>query len=280
LAADFAYGSANAAFAIGEPGRLEAVLRPAVEQGRVAVELPTYPNRPDSAIAAWLLAWPSDEIGLMSFVRAGENRSSNEWKIAWPFYSGGVEHDLEITEIHHDVDVPEIRLYEGRIGSIKITAFDTFCAGCSRLIGVDDFLQTRLCGWASWLRRGATEPYRFMPEDVSSSLREAFRETFETEGALEIHTDKLVSLIPALSAPSPLYEIRSPVKVVREITSLPNMRAWMLTLAIGQPDPVEQPGAQDIDIDLCVTEYAWRNAEPPQIGDPVEGVIWLQLMFR
>jgi len=277
--ADFAYGAANAALGLNDPERLREIIPVAIGNGTLARTILTYPNRPDSAPAAWLLAWPSPDHGLMSFIGAGKNGGARQWEISWPFSHAGIEHDFEIVDVYHDEDVPEIRLYEGIVGGHRLTVFDTYCEGCFSLIGVDDYWRTRIGGWASWLRRGSTEPHRFTPEQVSPDMREAFRETFEAEGVLVIHTDQLVSLFPAGHRASPLYELRSPVEAVRDGPPVLDMPSWILTVMIAREDPTIDAAETDVSIELTVTAESWRETTLPQVGDVVEGVVWLQAEF-
>ncbi len=103
----------------------------------------------------------------------------------------------------------------------------------------------------------------------------ACRRRFEREGELVIHIDQMAAFFPATGAPSPLHEVRSPVKAVREGISLLGMSVWTLTLTIARPED----GDTDLDIEVSVTSSIWKGAAPKE-GDAVQGLVWLQATFE
>jgi hypothetical protein len=274
-AADFAYSHAIGALGLDAPGWFEEVITVAIEQGVLAATLRQEPSDLASPADAWLLAWPTVEGGLMSCITAGRDGAANQFAVAWPFATAGIVQQIDITAVHADEDCGFVRLCQGTVDGVSLTAFDTFCAGASRPIAAGDRVSARLHAWAVSAERGSTEPHRFRPEDVSDSVREAFRETFERDGILVIHTDRLVALFPRRSVPSPLYEYRSPVKAVRESAPLLGMSVWILTLTVGRSEDDDS----DLDIELSVTSGIWKGP-PPQPGDAVQGILWLQASFE
>jgi hypothetical protein len=106
-------------------------------------------------------------------------------------------------------------------------------------------------------------------------MREGFREAFERHGELVLHTEQLAAFFPISGDPSPLHEIRSPVKHVREGTPLLGLSVWVLTLTIARAGD----GETDLDVELSVTSAVWEGLAP-RPGDAVQGLIWVQAVFE
>ena len=263
MAADFAWWAGTAALGLDAPGRLERILPEAVQQADLAAMLGGDP--PTTA----LLAWPSRAGGLMSCIRMGREGANNEFVVAWPFATTGVAHRMVIGAIHADEDCGALRLIQGQINDHSLVVLDSGCTFADARVGTT--IDVRLHGWVARLEPAPTEPIRLHPDKVNDSMRGAFREAFERDGELVLHTDQLVAVIPGSGAPTPLYEFRAPVQAVREGIALPGVEAWTLTIAIFRSDDRDET----LDIELTLTDAIWQG-EPPQVGQPVQGLLWLQ----
>lgn len=261
---DFGYWAGSAALGLDSAGQLERLL-PVVQEAKLFANLGGDPPN------AFLLAWPDRDFGLMSCIATGQHGQSNQFVVAWPFVSYGLDHRAIVTAIYEDDDCDALRLLDMEIEGISFTAFDAFCGATSRLVTVGSDIPVRLHAWAISAERASSDPIRYKPEDVSPSMREAFAEAFERDGELVFQTDQMVALLPRVEGTSPLYEFQSPIKAVRDGRPLLDMATWVLTIAIARPDDSEET----VDIELTVTGARWDGA-PPQPGESIHGILWLQ----
>lgn len=270
--AEFVFGDGLTALGVDLGEGFEPFITRVVQEAELAANLPVAPDSGEQA--GFLLAWPDQEAGVVACI-ASQPDGTNALAAAWPFARYGVAGALTILRVHHDEDFPLIRLYEGEIGSAAINVFDTFCAGASRAIRPGDKVTARMHGWAVRMEPASTEPIILGPDKLSAELREQFRETLERDGKVVFHTETWVSLIPLAGGKSPLHELRSPVKAVREGPRLPGLSTWVLTLTLARSADC----TVDHDIEVSVTSAVWKGAAPAP-GDAVQGLVWIQAAFE
>ena len=81
----------------------------------------------------------------------------------------------------------------------------------------------------------------------------------------------MAALVPISEWDSDDYQFRGPVKSVKEIEML-GQTGWKVraTLLRHLSDDSES------DLDIIITSKVWKDKSPPQIGDDIEGTLWLQ----
>lgn len=79
----------------------------------------------------------------------------------------------------------------------------------------------------------------------------------------------MVAFLPALPC-SPLHELRAPIRAVRAGEPLLGMPVWVLTVLFMRDDDDE-----GLEMELRVSGAVWEGPAP-EIGDDVEGIIWVQ----
>lgn len=269
--ADFAYGDALHVL-WGDDH--ERVLPIVIEKGTVVVTLHAPEGKGDGEPEGWLIAWPGMDQGIVAMIRAGRDGASNEFLAGWPISSGGVLHELLITDVLMDEDCSLLRLYECSVRGVSMDLFDSLCAGSQRGLASGDRIMGRVHGWATMLERAPGEPIVIAPEDASPDMRQAFSKDFERDGKLVIHTEELACLLPTSWAGScPLHEVQGIVRAVRTGPPILGRSVFVLTTTVVRPDN------GDIDIDISVTSEIWRG-DDPHVGDVVRGIVWLQIMFE
>jgi hypothetical protein len=66
------------------------------------------------------------------------------------------------------------------------------------------------------------------------------------------------------------YSFRGPVKSVKAAPEILGQPGWIARVT------VMRFGEQDADLDILITRRAWQGSEPPQLGQDIEGTLWLQ----
>lgn len=66
------------------------------------------------------------------------------------------------------------------------------------------------------------------------------------------------------------YNFRAPIKAVTEFTGWLGQDGWRVKAT------VMRFGDTDADLDILITRRAWRGDAPPQVGQDIEGSLWLQ----
>jgi hypothetical protein len=265
--ADFGYGDAlNALW--GDGG--EKFLTIVVEQGVVAADIPAASGER----AGWLIAWPDISWGIRAFIAVVDGGAANEFVAAWPYAATGTRHDMRIEVIHSDVDSSLVQLFETRVRGVPLTVFDVSCAGAQHGLMIGETYPVRLSAWATMLERAPTDPIVFKPDQVNDAMREAFREVFEREGQLVIHTSEMSALLSHGQSPSPLHEIQGPVTTVRLGPPLLGLTIWILTVTVARPDD-----GDELNVEIIVTSEIWQG-DDPKVGEPVRGIAWFQATFE
>lgn len=98
----------------------------------------------------------------------------------------------------------------------------------------------------------------------------------QPEGALDetVTTEGMVTLMPVDGWDIDDYQFRGEVKIVWGMSML-GQRAWRIRLTVMRRCRQDMPD-EDIDLDVVVTERVWRGNAPPQIGQEIQGHLWLQ----
>ena len=66
------------------------------------------------------------------------------------------------------------------------------------------------------------------------------------------------------------YSFHAPVKSVEEFKDWLGQNGWRVRAT------VMRFGNEDADLDIVITRRAWSGEAPPQVGQDIEGRLWLQ----
>ncbi|MBB3982844.1 hypothetical protein GGR44_002524 [Sphingobium fontiphilum] len=224
---------------------------------------------------AFLLAWPTQEHGIIAYIRAAKNAKSNaEFVAAWPFARTGRALDICIRWFDGDHDNPDIVLAHCAFGDVGFSAFDTFCLASYYQMSVGLIaVRAYVHGWAVKLELPSTQPIVLLPDQVSASVREAFAERFEQDGKVTIETKQMAALLPYRKESTPLHEIRGVVQAVSEEKEMLSLSFITLIVTVARQDD-----GTPMDIEITVSSEVWQG-EWPKVGNAVRGLIWLQAIF-
>lgn len=270
-ASDFTYGNVLELFWRDRPDQVLPLL---IEQGKVLATLGTGGPDAEASPAAWLLAWPREEYGLIAFVAAGRDGANSQFVTAWPFSTTGVTHDLGIQRVHRDKDNGLIRMYECSSDGGQLVVFDTFCHGTG--LGISEGTTARAClhAWAVSLRHASPDPIVLKADQVSPDILHAFKEVFARDGQVELNVDHLAMIAPAGKVATPLHQIRGSVKSIRLAPAILGLTIWVLIVTVSRTSD----GEPEFDIEVSVTSETW-SGDHPRIGGTVQGTVWLQAVI-
>jgi len=155
------------------------------------------------------------------------------------------------------------------------------------------FYDTQFIANRAWYESGKT--YQFLLAGIAYTCREAKNEplvidppprwgkelreekkieawsTQKPDEPLVFHFDGMASLVPLPEGDIDDYSFHSPIKACKEIYIL-NQPAWLLRTTILRSLEFDA----DIDLDIVVTGKIWQSNRPPQVGEDIEGTLWLQ----
>ncbi|MCK9487814.1 MAG: hypothetical protein M0Q42_00150 [Xanthomonadales bacterium] len=210
--------------------------------------------------------------GLACVVWANPDSGSNELTTLFPMSLHGCQHRLTLHRIHVWESGLEAQI-EAAIGEARITFFDT------------DFVCNQ--GWYAdsvqheFLLTGiAYEAAPAQSREFTLQRDEAYFDAMQwltgedlrpDDGSLtqRFVLDGMASLLPIEQWDRDDYEFVGPIMEVRREVML-GQPIWRLRVTVFRLDEV------DVDLDVIVSGKAWRGEQPPQVGQNVQGSLWLQ----
>ena len=212
------------------------------------------------------LAGPTAKRGLLATLRTTDSRS--ELINVSPFTEYGIQVGIEIRRVHVWSSGAEAQI-EGIWGDAAVSFFDlTFLRNRSwyakgrRL----DFI---LAGIAYKAAPASVEPLVIAPD---SALADRMRDELgiEDEGALELDLDGSGIFAPIEDWDRDDYWFRGPVRTVEAFEDWLGQSGWRVRVCVMRMD------TEDAELDVFVTSRAWSGDQPPQVGEDIEGTLWLQ----
>lgn len=216
--------------------------------------------------------WPTRNSGLSAIARVDMEKQGYILMSFFPFFAQGIQTTLMMKQ----VDVWESGC-EAQItaewGEINVSFFDT------------KFLTNR-----AWYEAGKL--YEFILTGLAYSAHSAtlFKvpmqqdlETLAWEKQIavdrgeqppaeitEINLTGMAMFIPVEKYDKDDYEFRALIKQVTEVTDFLGQDGWRVRATVMRPD------YGDADLDIVITRRVWKGDSPPQVGQDIEGTLWLQ----
>lgn len=215
------------------------------------------------------LVWPLRTQGLALILRPEEK--ANMINSIFPFFATGSQHTLTLREVS---------VWEGGLvaqitaswGEGDVTFFDTqylinriwYQTGKNY-----DFI---LSGMA--YNAGPAEKREWTinrhPDEVAW-LNQRLKVGEETQQAACImNLDGAAIFLPVSNWDVDDYSFHAPVKSVTEFKDWLGQDGWRVRAT------VMRFGGEDADLDILITRRAWSGEAPPQVGQDIEGRLWLQ----
>lgn len=217
------------------------------------------------------LVWPLREQGIALIVRHEEQE--NLLVSLFPFSASGSQQTLTLREVSVWKGGLEAQI-EADWGDASVTFFDTqylinrawYEAGKSY-----DFILTGLAYSANVAERREWKIDQHA--DVVAWLNQHLEEGDEPhEDATTVSLDGTALFLPVEGWDTDDYSFHAPVKSVTEFQGWLGQDGWRVSATVMRVGE----GERDADLDIVITRRAWAGAAPPQVGQDIEGRLWLQ----
>ncbi|MCC7151797.1 MAG: hypothetical protein IT501_07310 [Rubrivivax sp.] len=243
-----------------------------VQTGYGEARKPDWDAPPDWPLG-FQLVWPLREQGLALILKPEEQ--ATVMASLFPFFARGSQQTLTL----HAVSVWEGGLQaqiEASWGDAEVTFFDTqylinrvwYQTGKSY-----DFILTGIAYSANVAERH--EWTIDQHPDVVAWLEQNLQEGEQPHaGPTTVSLDGASVFLPVEGWDVDDYSFHAPVKSVTEFQDWLGQDGWRVRATVMRVG--EGEGQTDADLDIVITRRAWAGAAPPQVGQDIEGRLWLQ----
>ena len=219
-------------------------------------------------------AWPLRSRGLMAVSRIIQVENVLRLSSFFPFDSEGSQHQLVLEKVHVWESELEAQV-ECTFGPTSITFFDTLYAANRNWYETGKAYQFVLTGIAYDCKKAEDQvfqaPNPHFPDGYLKSHPE-IAEQWPQGDTIPVHTRGMAAFFPIEQWDKDDYSFRGPIKSVKNETIL-DQPCWKVRVTVLRDI---DHGDQDLDLEILVTQKVWGGSSPPQVGDDMEGAIWLQ----
>ncbi len=215
------------------------------------------------------LVWPLRVQGLALILRP--EKEANMIVSLFPFFATGSQHTLTLREVSVWDGGLEAQI-TASWGEGEVTFFDTqyLINRAWYEAGKDyDFIFSGMA-----YNAGPAEKHEWKinrhPDEVAW-MNQRLKEGEEPhEAACTMSMDGAAMFLPVSGWDVDDYSFHAPVKSVTEFKDWLGQDGWRVRAT------VMRFGDEDADLDILVTRRAWSGQAPPQVGQDIEGRLWLQ----
>jgi len=252
--------------------RIPEILPQALPQTGYGEHYPALKKIPADWTTGYQLVWPLRVNGMSLMVRANESQQQSELVSFFPFFAEGSQTTLTLRQV--DVWEGECEAQvTAEWGEAKIAFFDTqyllnrawYEAGKRY-----DFILTGLA-YSACPSTIFKMPARQNPEELAW-LKQLAAERGEEppEEMTEIDLTGMAMFLPVDAWDKDDYKFRAPIKQVKAFQDFLGQDGWKVRAT------VFRFGDADADLDIVITRRAWGSDAQPQVGQDIEGTLWLQ----
>lgn len=191
----------------------------------------------------------------------------------FPFYTEGSQQRIIIDKVYVWESGVEAQV-EAILGDVCITFFDILYARNRDWYEAGVSYQFILTGIAYTCRKAEDQIVEITNPEVVEAIRKSQIESGDEisyKDRIPIHTKGMASLLLINEWDRDDYQFHGPVKSVKDIEVLGQIGWRVRTTVLRQLSD-----DNEFDLDIIVTKKVWGNKSPPQIGDDIEGTLWLQ----
>ncbi|WP_295434496.1 hypothetical protein [uncultured Thiodictyon sp.] len=250
-------------------GRLPAVIPDALLQTGYGEA--RKPNRtlPDDWPRGFQLVWPLRVQGLALIL--SPEPTNNIIVSMFPFSCTGSQQSLRLREITVWESGLEAQITAGW-GDGEVTFFDTQYLINRAWYETGKQFEFILTGIAYDVRPAERREWTINQHpDVVAWMNERLKEGEEPhEATCAMTLDGAAMFLPVSGWDLDDYSVHAPVKSVTEFSDWLGQDGWRVRAT------VMRFGAEDADLDILITRRAWAGAAAPQVGQDIEGRVWLQ----
>ena len=229
----------------------------------------TYPGPhelPESWPKGIYVCWPNCRQGLIVTLRQSEGRV--EVVNVSPFAEIGQQVRLEIKKVHVWSSGAEAQVEADWCG-VPLSFFDLNFLSSRGWYEVGRHLDFILAGIA-YSARPATAEKLAVDHDSPLSGWLGGESGLNLGGDLGISLEGSSIFLPVDDWDRDDYSFRGPVREVTAVGDWLGQSGWRVKVCIIQAD------SEDLELDVYVTGRSWPGVEPPEVGQDIEGTLWLQ----
>ncbi len=248
-----------------------------LEQAVIALERSDLPKPLRELPASWPrgyhLAWPGRTAGVMAVIRKEEQ--TNEFVSMYPFFLQCTRHRVSLLQVSVWDNGCEAQI-KAELGASTITFFDTLFLFHRPWYETGGHYEFALNGiaYVAGPAKVMELPYARNPDQVAwEHLLAKRRGDPPPEVPATISLAGMAMLLPIEGWDRDDYSFRAPIKSVREFRDVLGESGWVVQATVlRSSDDTDE----DIDLDIFITQRAWQGVESPQVGQDIEGQLWLQ----
>ena len=222
------------------------------------------------------LCWPNPNCGLVMTILVEKNAGS--MASLYPQNSAGMEVSIEIKQIFVWHGGLEAQI-EGKWGDTEIAFFDTAFLINRGWYAAGETCQFILSGIAYTAKPAEINELRVsQPRELTSGLQEVMAEEkgIEPPTIEELETFNLEDsalLFPITEWDRDDYWFRGRVCEVSQFDNWLGQSGWKARVTVHRFGKSQE---KDANLDVFITERSWSGSKPPEVGQDIEGDIWLQ----
>lgn len=224
---------------------------------------------PDDWPKGTQLVWPVRSQGLALILRA--EAEANMLVSLFPFFATGSQHTATLRTVTIWESGVEAQISVS-LGDCEVTFFDSqFVINLAGYeAGKDyDFILSGLAYDARPAERKEWTINRH-PDEVAWMNRQLKEGEVAHEATVAMTLDGAAIFLPITGWDVDDYSFHAPIKEVREFSDWLGQAGWRVRAT------VMRFGGEDVDLDILITRRAWSGETPPQVGQDIEGRLWLQ----
>jgi len=252
----------------------EAINEADIVTGFGSIKEPHRPL-PEDWVPGYHLVWPQTDRGVIITIAVDDVAKQNRLCTVYPFWADGQRHRLVINEVAVWEAGVEAQI-TATIGEAEITLYDAHYLlnrswyECGREY---DFILSGIAYGA----RPAEEielPYTPNPDQVAWEAilaQQRGEEPPERSGTIRLGGSAF--FLPISEWDVDDYSFRGPIKAVTLFKDYLGQDGWLVKATVMRLSDLEP---EDFDLDIVITARAWDGETPPEVGQDIEGRIWLQ----
>lgn len=224
---------------------------------------------PDDWPKGRVLVWPKYEQGAAMVVRLGQE--NNTLVSIFPFFNQGSQHTVVLREVNVWESGVEAQVTVS-LGEGEVTFFDTrypMNRDWYETGKACDFILAGIAYEAAPAERSEFQVNRH-PDEVAWTNQRLQDGEQPLAATCTVSLEGAAILMPVSEWDVDDYNFRAPVKSVTAFTDWLGQDGWRVRAT------VMRIGDEDVDLDILVTRRAWEGEAPPQVGQDIEGLLWLQ----
>jgi hypothetical protein len=256
-------------------GRLPELIPAALPQTCYGDNHPAPRELPVDWPKGFHLCWPLRVRGLGTTVRIDDESKQLEIVSLYPFWVEGTQARLEVCEV---------KVWEGECeaqiralwGDAEVCFFDTQYMAHRTWYEAGKAYEFVLTGiaYSATPAQSHDTTVTHSPETlakINAQLLQVGQAPIEAEQQLSFEGAAI--FLPVEGWDKDDYSFHAPIKEVREFEDFLGQRGWTVRATVMRSIGLS---SDDADLTVVITQRAWQGDGPPQVGQDIEGRLWLQ----